>query len=121
LPTGFSFTVTVGPGPAYASTFTQNNFNLCINSNTGNAVCDGTYMGLPAFTSVPNAPTQCTPANCLANNGCSMTPPGPSFTYVVTGTAPNRMMTTVSLPNTPLTTCTSLGQPNPITFTWVQQ
>jgi hypothetical protein len=120
LPQGVTFTLTVGPAPSYVSTQVTN-AGLCTGTDVGVTACDGTYMGLPAFTLQPTQPTQCTPANCASMNVCGATPSAPSMTFVVTGTAPNRKMITVTLPGTPLMTCTILGQPNPITFTWVQQ
>jgi len=119
LPPGFSFQVTITGTPGnYTGTFVQNNFNKCVTTNVGAVTCDGTYMGLPAFTDAPDGPPQCAPANCLVNNECSQTPAPNPFTYQVTTQGTTKTLTTVSLPSSPLTTCTSQGKSNPITFVW---
>jgi hypothetical protein len=117
LPSGLTFTFTVGVGPGYASTFVQDDFGACVATNTGPAVCSGTYMNLPAFTFEPNAPTTCVPATCQTD--CGQTPTGTvPWNYQITGSGTSRVLTTTSLPGTSLTTCTAMGKQNPITFTW---
>jgi len=119
LPTGFSFSVTVSGNPSNPTgVFVQNNFNACIVTSTGPLTCDGMFNGLPAFKDEPATDPQCAPANCLINNQCNMVPPSIAFTYQVTTPGGTPQLTTVSLPGTPLTTCTSQGLSNPITFVW---
>lgn len=120
LPPGFTFTYTATGNPADPdATFTQNNFGACVNSNTGNMTCDGTFDGLPAIAITSTGTPTCTPANCLANNQCNTPTPALYYTYQLSTVGGVDTLTTTTLPGTALTTCTSLGQPNPVTFTWV--
>ena len=119
LPPGFSFKVSVSGNPADPdATFVQNNFGACVNTEVGKVACDGEYMNLPAFKSVPGGPPQCAPANCLGNNQCSQVPAPIEYTYEVATVNGVKQLTTVTLPNTPLTTCTAQNKQNPITFVW---
>jgi hypothetical protein len=75
-------------------------------------------MGLPVFNTEPSGAPMCAPANCLQGNQCSTVPQPIFYTYQTGMMNGMKTMTTVTLPNTPLTTCTAQGKQNPITFYW---
>ncbi|HEY4119700.1 MAG TPA: hypothetical protein VGM56_17655 [Byssovorax sp.] len=121
LPPGFHFDFTATGDPANPdATFTQDNFGMCTFTTQGTVACDGMFDSLPALAITWGGAESCNPPNCLGNSQCSAAQPQIFYTYQLASVNGHEQLTTVTLPNTPLTTCTSQGLPNPITFVWVQ-